>query len=79
MTARRRGELYERARAQVAAYDAVALRDVEVVDARAEGDGRRSRVRTVLATIPTVRGGCSNWYRRCVMVLRDVMRWSRSA
>ena len=33
------GELYERARAQVAAYDAVALRDTEAVDARAEGDG----------------------------------------
>ena len=32
-------ELYELARAQVAAYDAVALRDAEVVDARAEGDG----------------------------------------
>ena len=33
------GELYALARAQVAAYDAVALRDDEVVDARAEGDG----------------------------------------
>ncbi len=33
------GELYERARAQVAAYDAVVLRDAEAVDARAEGDG----------------------------------------
>jgi thioredoxin reductase len=32
-------ELYERARAQVAAYDAVALRDAEAVDARAQGDG----------------------------------------
>jgi thioredoxin reductase len=32
-------ELYELARAQVAAYDAVTLRDAEVVDARAEGDG----------------------------------------
>jgi thioredoxin reductase len=32
-------ELYEVARAQVAAYDAVALRDAEAVDARAEGDG----------------------------------------
>ena len=32
-------ELYERARAQVAAYDAVALRDAEAVDARADGDG----------------------------------------
>jgi thioredoxin reductase len=33
------GELYELARAQVAAYEAVALRDAEAVDARAEGDG----------------------------------------
>ena len=33
------GELYELARAQVGAYDAVALRDAEAVDARAEGDG----------------------------------------
>jgi thioredoxin reductase len=33
------GELYELARAQVAVYDAVALRDAEAVDARAEGDG----------------------------------------
>ena len=33
------GEFYELARAQVAAYDAVALRDAEAVDARAEGDG----------------------------------------
>jgi thioredoxin reductase len=32
-------ELYGLARAQVAAYDAVALRDAEAVDARAEGDG----------------------------------------
>jgi thioredoxin reductase len=32
-------ELYEVARAQVAAYDAVALRDAEVVDARRDGDG----------------------------------------
>jgi thioredoxin reductase len=32
-------ELYELARAQVAAYDAVALRGAEAVDARAEGDG----------------------------------------
>src|SRR3990170_5362502 len=32
------GELYELARAQVAAYDAVSLRDAEAVDARAEGD-----------------------------------------
>ena len=33
------GELYELGRAQVAAYDAVTLRDAEAVDARAEGDG----------------------------------------
>jgi thioredoxin reductase len=32
-------ELYELARAQVGAYDAVALRDAEALDARAEGDG----------------------------------------
>ena len=32
-------ELYELAREQVAAYDAVTLRDAEAVDARAEGDG----------------------------------------
>jgi thioredoxin reductase len=32
-------ELYALARAQVAAYDAVVLRDAEAVDARAEGDG----------------------------------------
>ena len=32
-------ELYELARAQVAAYEAVELRDDEAVDARAEGDG----------------------------------------
>jgi thioredoxin reductase len=32
-------ELYELARAQVAAYDAVAVRDAEAVDARVEGDG----------------------------------------
>jgi thioredoxin reductase len=32
-------ELYELARAQVAAYEAVALREAEAVDARAEGDG----------------------------------------
>ena len=31
--------LYELARAQVAAYDAVAVRDAEAVDARADGDG----------------------------------------
>jgi thioredoxin reductase len=33
------GELYELGRAQVAAYDAVTLRDAEAVDARIEGDG----------------------------------------
>lgn len=33
------GELYERARAQLAPYDAVVVRDAEAVDARAEGDG----------------------------------------
>jgi len=33
------GELYERARAQLAAYDAVTMRDDEAADARAEGDG----------------------------------------
>src|SRR5688500_1331554 len=33
------GEFYERARAQVAAYDAVVLRDAEAVDARSDGDG----------------------------------------
>jgi thioredoxin reductase len=33
------GELYELARAQVAAYDAVALRSAEAVDARTEDDG----------------------------------------
>jgi thioredoxin reductase len=33
------GELYEVARAQVAAYDAVTLRDAEAVNARADGDG----------------------------------------
>jgi thioredoxin reductase len=32
-------ELYELARSQVAAYDTVALRDAEAVDARVEGDG----------------------------------------
>jgi thioredoxin reductase len=32
-------ELYELGRAQLAAYDAVALRDAEAVDARADGDG----------------------------------------
>jgi thioredoxin reductase len=33
------GELYELARGQIAAYDAIELRDAEAVDARAEGDG----------------------------------------
>jgi thioredoxin reductase len=33
------GELYARAREQLAAYDAVELRSAEAVDARAEGDG----------------------------------------
>jgi thioredoxin reductase len=33
------GELYELARAQVGAYEAVTLRDAEAVDARVEGDG----------------------------------------
>jgi thioredoxin reductase len=33
------GELYELARAQVAAYDSVELRDAEAVDARADGEG----------------------------------------
>ena len=33
------GALYELARTHVTAYDAVALRDAEAVDARAEGDG----------------------------------------
>jgi thioredoxin reductase len=32
-------ELYDLARSQVAAYDAVTLRDAEAVDARADGDG----------------------------------------
>src|SRR5688500_10676798 len=53
------GEFYERARSQVAAYDAVTLRDGEAVDARAEGerfvvvlgDGDEVRARVlVLAT-----------------------------
>ena len=33
------GELYELGRAQVAAYDAVTMRNAEALDARAEGDG----------------------------------------
>lgn len=33
------GEFYDLARAQIAAYDAVTLRDAEAVDVRAEGDG----------------------------------------
>jgi thioredoxin reductase len=69
------GELYELARAQVAAYDAVVLRDAEVVDARAEGggfavvlgDGGEVRARAlVLATgmayeVPDVPGFAELW------------------
>ncbi len=33
------GELYERGRAQLEAYDSVVVRDTEAVDARPEGDG----------------------------------------
>src|SRR4051812_16800415 len=33
------GELYDLARTQVSAYDAVALHDAEAVDARTEGNG----------------------------------------
>ena len=33
------GELYELGRAQVAAYDAVTIRDADAVDVRADGDG----------------------------------------
>ena len=65
------GELYELARTQVAAYDTVALRDADAVDARVEGsgfvvvlgdDGGDVRARSlVLATgmdyeVPDVRG-----------------------
>ncbi len=32
-------ELYERGRAQIAAYDAVSMRDAEAIDARADGEG----------------------------------------
>jgi len=69
------GELYELARAQVAAYDAVVLRDVEAVDASIEdegfavvlGGGGRVRVRAVvLATgmsyeVPDVPGFAELW------------------
>jgi thioredoxin reductase len=69
------GELYDLARAQVAAYDAVVLRDAEAVDARVEGegfavvlgDGVEVRTRTlVLATgmdyeVPGVPGFAELW------------------
>jgi thioredoxin reductase len=69
------GELYERARAQLGAYDAVVVRDAEAVDARAEGgfvvtlghDGEEVRARAlVLATgmayeIPDVPGFAELW------------------
>jgi thioredoxin reductase len=69
------GEFYERARSQVAAYDAVTLRDGEAVDARAEGerfvvvlgDGDEVRARVlVLATgmdyeVPDVPGFAELW------------------
>ena len=68
-------ELYELGRAQVAAYDAVVLRDAEAVDARAEGegfavvlgDGEEVRTRAlVLATgmdyeVPDVPGFAELW------------------
>jgi thioredoxin reductase len=69
-------EFYERARAQVAAYDAVVLREAEAVDARAEGDdfvvvlgedGEEVRARAlVLATgmdyeVPDVPGFAELW------------------
>ena len=70
------GELYDQARAQVAAYDTVTLRDAEAVDARAEGegfavalgdDGGKVRARAlVLATgmdyeVPDVPGFAQLW------------------
>ena len=68
-------ELYDLARAQVGAYDAVTLRDAEAVDARAEedgfvvvlGDGEEIRARRlVLATgmnyeVPDVPGFAELW------------------
>jgi thioredoxin reductase len=68
-------ELYELGRAQVAAYDAVIMRDAEAVDARSEGDdfavvlGDGAEVRTralVLATgmdyeVPDVPGFAELW------------------
>jgi thioredoxin reductase len=69
------GELYARAREQLARYDAVVVRDAEAVDARAEGDdfvlvlGDGDEVRTralVLATgmdyvVPDVPGFREHW------------------
>ena len=71
------GELYARAREQLARYDAVVIRDAEAVDARAEGDGfvavldNGDEVRTramVLATgmeyeLPDVPGFREHWGR----------------
>lgn len=69
-------ELYERARAQVSAYDTVALRDAEVAEARAEGEdfvitlgdgGEQLRTRAVvLATgmtyeVPDLPGFAELW------------------
>ena len=69
------GELYDRAREQLAVYDAVVMRDAEAVDARAEGDGfvvalgggEEARTRAVvLATgmdyeVPNVPGFLEHW------------------
>ena len=69
------GELYERAREQLAAYDAVTVRDEHAVDVRAEGDafalvlegGEELRARAVvLATgmeyeVPAVPGFAELW------------------